>query len=89
MIKYIQICDKCGVEEETKNGYMPDSWFRLKYQVSRSEYSSTYADKLLCPKCANELKISTNENVNKDKQHSSIGDRLVEILTEIAQGGQE
>ena len=74
-------CDKCGAVEVTTLS-RPEGWFILLYEVSRNDYRySTKVQKDLCGKCCKELGI--NLRVNEDKRNEDIGERLVEILSEI------
>lgn len=84
MIKKAFICDKCGIKEETEEYTTIKSWTELKFQISSSDYGNKYITKNFCPKCSVALGMSFNNYMPKSEQ--SRGERLVEILTEIAKG---
>lgn len=93
MIKTKYICDKCGIEKESEKVNMPNDWVSLKYEVKR-ENNDGYGPKEFisnhfCNNCAKELKLVKDGRTNLNTHNKSIGDRLVEILTEISQGGQQ
>ena len=75
-------CDKCGKIEFTEyNKATPDGWRSLYYRTDSYGYGNF--DKQLCPECCNVLGIkTTSDNVVEEK---SLAERLVDILTEIAQ----
>lgn len=89
MIKYIHICDKCGLEEESNKVSLPSEWNSIEYTTSYSYEIRNYIEKTLCPKCSKELGIIQDNRQLKETHYKSIGDRLVDILTEIAQGVQQ
>lgn len=86
MIKTKYICDKCGLEEECERYVTPVGWNTIKLEVNK--YNSNF-DRNLCPKCSKELGIARDNRKSEETHNKSIGDRLVDILTEIAQGGQQ
>jgi len=74
----INKCDRCGKLSEARKERFgcPKGWRVLKF---------SYITKDLCPECCKILKIEVDSpNIEAD-----IGDRLIEIIEEIAQGVQE
>lgn len=89
MIKYKHICDKCKKEVEQDSSSIPNDWVKLRFNVKFYSYPDEYVEKALCEDCSKELDIVRDERQTDDKYLSSIGDRLVEILSEIARGVKE
>ena len=86
MIKIKYICDKCGLEEETNTQALPKEWNSIEYTISYFDGKRNYIENSLCPKCSKELGIIRDNRQCEVTHYKSIGDRLVEILTEIVQG---
>lgn len=86
MIKYRHICDKCKKEVEQDSVSIPNDWVKLWFKVKVYSYPDEYVEKALCEDCSKELGIVRDKRQSEDKHLSSIGDRLVEIISEIAQG---
>ena len=74
-------CDKCGVIDygEFENAF-PKGWRIIRYNIDRY----TNYQKELCPDCCKLLGIDTTYE-NYEKTEKSIAERLVDILSEIAQ----
>ena len=89
MIKYKHICDKCGLEEETNTQELPNEWNSIQYTIDYNYGIRNYVVKSLCHKCSKELGIVRDNRQLEETHYKSIGDRLIEILTEIAQGVQQ
>lgn len=86
MLKYKHICDKCKKEVEQDSAKIPNDWVKLWFKVKSYSYPDEYVEKSLCEDCSKELGIVRDKRQSEDTHLSSIGDRLVEILTEIMQG---
>ena len=77
---YIIVCTKCGKKSEPqKEAYPKDSWQSIKLQGS---YSLCSPEHHLCPECCEALKIPS---ISDRTRNTTVGERLVDILTEIAQ----
>lgn len=86
MIKHIRVCDKCGLEEETNTQELPKEWNSIEYTISYFNGKRNFIENSLCPKCSKKLGIIRDNRQCEITHYKSIGDRLVDILTEIAQG---
>ena len=74
-------CDKClrlATEEEQPDRTSPSDWVDVRYSMGYSTGGFSYD---LCPECAKRIGISEDHY----EQGKSIGERLIEILEEIAQ----
>lgn len=72
-------CDRCGKKEpEKSNKGRPEEWVALGYVVS--EYQRNYVYKDICPECVITLKLPKPINC------PVVGERIIEIIEEIAQG---
>lgn len=78
MITHNIICDRCGCKQEQTENFASGEWFRL---VLRSEPDYPFIEKHFCPKCTTDLKLPLAHTRETKK---SIGERLVELLEEIA-----
>ena len=77
MIKVI--CSRCKCDSEpVKDGYTPENWERLTF----SGRYRAYMIYPLCPKCKNYLKLP--DHINASENIDSVGERLIELLEEIA-----
>ena len=75
MFQYV--CDKCGKTSDPQKGsHMPDTWRVISYAAKGYGYTDTLLH--LCPDCVVVLKIPESKD-------ESLGDRLIDILSEIAQ----
>ena len=86
MLKYKHICDKCKKEVEQDSVNVPNDWVELWFKVKSYSYMDDYIKKSLCEKCSKELGVVRDERKSEETHNRSIGDRLVDILTEIMQG---
>jgi len=78
----IHKCDKCGKQVEQKAGQitgLPNDWQLIRFDIGH--YQTCYVHYELCTECADILKIP-REPADKRK---NLGDRLIEVITEIAQ----
>ena len=85
---WIAKCDRCGA--------LSEPWDRsteIRTEKHRREgwreliltwYVITYPPKILCPECTKHLGMTGEKG-----DETSLGDRLIEILEEIAEGVQE
>ena len=89
MLKYKHICDKCKKEVEENSAGIPDEWTQLAFKVRSYSFIDDYVTKSLCKQCSKALGIVLDERKSEETNMRSIGDRLVDILSEIAQGAQE
>ena len=79
----IHKCDKCGCLSEQKKGESsstPNQWIVIRYDTTTysSGQSMRWRNYELCPNCQTGLNIP-GEEINKN-----VGERLLEILAEIA-----
>ena len=75
-------CDKCGKVGISAKYSIPKGWYTLTYKVSSSDYVyANTVEKDLCDICCKALGIKVK--AHEDKQREDIGERLVEILSEI------
>lgn len=82
MIKSQYTCDKCGAVEVSDRYTKPDGWNTIKYSVQ--QYVNI--EKSVCPKCSKELGIERKPAHTDTTYNRSIGERLLDIITEIVQG---
>lgn len=72
-------CDRCGkTEPEIPNKVRPEGWVNLGYDVSQYQHNYVYKD--ICPECVTTLKLPKPINCPE------VGERIIEIIEEIAQG---
>lgn len=75
-------CDKCGKVGISSKYNIPEGWYILTYKVSSSDYTyPNTVEKDLCDSCCKTLGIKVN--APEDKRREDIGERLVEILSEL------
>lgn len=86
MLKYKHICDKCKKEVEQDSVNVPNDWIKLWFKVKAYSYPDEYVEKSLCEDCSKALGVVRDKSQSVDEHLSSVGDRLVDILTEIMQG---
>lgn len=82
MIKSQYTCDKCGAVEVSDRYKKPDGWNTITYSVQKNEN----IEKSVCPKCSKELGIERKLAHIDTTYNRSIGERLLDIITEIVQG---
>ena len=81
---FIIICAKCDKRSEPqKESYAKDGWQSIRLQGSFSHGSLEHH---LCPECCEKLKIPS---ITDRQRNTTVGEQLVEILTEIAQEANE
>ena len=85
------ICNRCKKEECMDRDKIPEGWTLIRY-VKRQGYSSYDIHNVIlhfCPDCEKKLKIKDFHEKKLPEQAESVGDRLLEIITEIAAQANE
>lgn len=80
-MKYTK-CDRCGRMSEPVSGFTdPEGWKEITISVPYSPYNQKAYS--LCPACLEKLGMATAESVK------SLGDQIVDIIYEIAEGASQ